>query len=225
MLFLTASASHETGAIASLQHDPQQILKQVPVSYEKVRAVPLGSKVAMARLVARAMERLRSRVARPRTTLLLINNSGGAMCCAGSRYPKPADLEAAGTAAGTAAGDVGTGVVAGGAGSLASPRSGSRSGLSSSSGLASVAPTGKLRKGRGRGKRSTVNAIANATFSANGRPLAANRYAAIQAMDRAANRTDEYIRELLRAKFVLSPPGVGYDCFRCSSVSLIEVNY
>ena len=165
-----------------------------------MRAVPLGSKVSMARLAARAMGQLssqsqsqsQSHATSPprqgRSTLLLINNSGGAMCCAGSRYPKPADaIETA---------DL---VAAGGAGSSAS---------------SSSAAVSQLKRGRGKGKRATVNAIVNATFTANGRPLAANRYTAIQAIDRAANRADEYVAEVLRAKFVLSPPGVGYDCFR-----------
>lgn len=173
MLFLTASASYQ-------MDEPRQ-----PVSYHKVRAVPLGSKVSMARLTARAMEQL-GPPRQGRSTLLLINNSGGAMCCAGSRYPKPA----------TETADL---VAAGGAGASAS---------------SSSAAVSQLKRGRGKGKRATVNAIVNATFTANGQPLAANRYPAIRAMDRAANRTDEYVAEVLRAKFVLSPPGLGYDCFR-----------
>ena len=101
--------SHQLEPLGSSGADEAAHRAGPSLNYSKVRVVPLGTKVAMARLVSAAILQLESSALTvstrskgddgdnnrdgkgTREQLLLINNSGGAMCCAGKRYPKPAD--------------------------------------------------------------------------------------------------------------------------------------
>lgn len=94
---------------------------------------------------------------------------------------------------------------------------------------------GRNHGGIRHGPREAVNELVNATW---GGALASNKYTKPQALgarpDRRQNersiknvenkqRDTEYILDVLDSRFVLAPPGVGFDTFRCYETLLLYV--